>query len=128
VSVNSEGKPAHTVFRLVARWQGCSLLEAQLRTGRTHQIRVHLAHLGFPILGDEKYGDFELNRHLRRDGLKRMGLHAWRMSFRHPLTGAPLQIEAPVPPALAAWIVAVDRRERREFGEELLEQLMSTTV
>ncbi|NJD24567.1 MAG: RluA family pseudouridine synthase [Betaproteobacteria bacterium] len=128
VTVSSEGKPAHTVFRLLARWQGCSLLEAQLRTGRTHQIRVHLAHLGFPILGDEKYGDFELNRQLRRNGLKRMGLHAWRMAFRHPLTGAPMEIEAPLPPALAAWIVAVDAREPREFAGEFLEQLLSSSV
>jgi 23S rRNA pseudouridine955/2504/2580 synthase len=58
VSVNPEGKASHTVFRLLARWPEMSLLEAQLKTGRTHQIRVHLAHLGFPILGDEKYGDF----------------------------------------------------------------------
>lgn len=128
VTVSSEGKPSHTVFRLLARWQGCSLLEAQLRTGRTHQIRVHLAHLGFPILGDEKYGDFELNRQLRRSGLKRMGLHAWRMAFRHPLSGAPMQIEAPLPPALVTWIGAVDARESREFAGEFLEQLLTSSV
>ena len=86
VSVDPQGKASHTVFRLLARWPEMSLLEAQLKTGRTHQIRVHLAHLGFPILGDEKYGDFALNKQLKRDGLKRMALHAWRMAFRHPLT------------------------------------------
>ncbi|MCH2222229.1 MAG: RluA family pseudouridine synthase, partial [Dechloromonas sp.] len=69
VSVDPQGKASHTVFRLLARWPEMSLLEAQLKTGRTHQIRVHLAHLGFPILGDEKYGDFALNRQLKRDGL-----------------------------------------------------------
>jgi hypothetical protein len=58
-----------------------------LRTGRTHQIRVHLAHLGFPIAGDEKYGDFALNKALAREGLKRMFLHASRMRLPHPLDG-----------------------------------------
>lgn len=76
VRVDPEGKPSHTVFRLVARWQRFSLLEAELKSGRTHQIRVHLAHLGYPILGDDKYGDFALNRELQREGLKRMFLHA----------------------------------------------------
>src|SRR5574343_1730068 len=61
VMVRDDGKASHTIFRLLARWPEMSLLEAQLKTGRTHQIRVHLAHLGFPILGDEKYGDFALN-------------------------------------------------------------------
>ena len=108
VSVDAEGKAAHTVFRLLARWPEMSLLEAQLKTGRTHQIRVHLAHLGFPILGDEKYGDFVLNRELKRTGLKRMALHAWRMALRHPLTGVPLECIAPLPEGIAAYIAAVD--------------------
>src|SRR5574343_533577 len=82
VSVHADGKASHTVFRLLARWPEMSLLEAQLKTGRTHQIRVHLASLGFPILGDEKYGDFALTRNLRTGRLKRMGLHAWRMAFK----------------------------------------------
>jgi 23S rRNA pseudouridine955/2504/2580 synthase len=85
VRVSEEGKAAHTVFRLLARWERFSLLEAELKTGRTHQIRVHLAHLGFPIAGDEKYGDFALNKALSREGLKRMFLHAWKMRLPHPL-------------------------------------------
>ncbi|MBP6655681.1 MAG: RluA family pseudouridine synthase, partial [Propionivibrio sp.] len=97
VSVDAQGKASHTVFRLLARWPEMSLLEAQLKTGRTHQIRVHLAHLGFPILGDEKYGDFSLNKDLKRDGLKRMALHAWRMAFRHPLTSGPMECVSPLP-------------------------------
>ncbi|MFZ2855648.1 MAG: RluA family pseudouridine synthase, partial [Rhodocyclaceae bacterium] len=85
VRVAEEGKVSHTVFRLQARWEHFSLLEAELKTGRTHQIRVHLAHLGFPIAGDEKYGDFALNKALPRDGLKRMFLHAWKMTLPHPV-------------------------------------------
>ena len=124
VSVNPEGKVAHTVFRLLARWPEMSLLEAQLKTGRTHQIRVHLAHLGFPILGDEKYGDFALNRDLKRSGLKRMALHAWRMALHHPLTGASLECVAPLPEGIADYIVAVDRQSVREFRADNLEQIL----
>ena len=124
VSVNPEGKAAHTVFRLLARWPEISLLEAQLKTGRTHQIRVHLAHLGFPILGDEKYGDFALNRDLKRAGLKRMALHAWRIALRHPLNGAPLQCTAPLPEAIASYIAAVDCEKEREFSADGLEQII----
>jgi len=124
VSVNPEGKTAHTVFRLVARWPEMSLLEAQLKTGRTHQIRVHLAHLGFPILGDEKYGEFSLNRELNRTGLKRMALHAWRMALRHPLTGAPLECIAPLPESIAGYIAAVDTQKTREFTTDHLEQIL----
>ncbi|WP_265942572.1 RluA family pseudouridine synthase [Dechloromonas sp. A34] len=118
VSVNSEGKPSHTVFRLLARWPEMSLLEAQLKTGRTHQIRVHLSHLGFPILGDEKYGDFILNRSLKRDGLKRMALHAWRMVFRHPLTATPMECVAALPDGIKSYIAAVDQQQAREFSAE----------
>ena len=124
VSVNPEGKAAHTVFRLLARWPEMSLLEAQLKTGRTHQIRVHLAHLGFPILGDEKYGDFALNRELKRTGLKRMALHAWRMALRHPLTGAPLECVAPLPESIAGYIAAVNTQKTREFTADNLEQIL----
>jgi 23S rRNA pseudouridine955/2504/2580 synthase len=63
-----------------------SLLEVTIKTGRTHQIRVHLAHHGHPIIGDEKYGDFELNKALAKAGMKRMYLHAWRLAFQHPST------------------------------------------
>lgn len=115
VMVRDDGKASHTVFRLLARWPEMSLLEAQLKTGRTHQIRVHLAHLGFPILGDEKYGDFALNKTLKREGLKRMALHAWRMLFRHPLTANELECIAPLPDSLESYIAAVDAKKSREF-------------
>ncbi|MDP1524726.1 MAG: RluA family pseudouridine synthase [Rhodocyclaceae bacterium] len=98
VRVSDEGKEAHSIMRLKGRWTSAhgafSLLEVELRTGRTHQIRVHLAHLGFPILGDEKYGDFTLNRDLQKTGLKRMFLHAQSMRFAHPLTGERLELVA----------------------------------
>ncbi len=101
VVVDDAGRPSHTVFNLRARYGGFSLLEAELRTGRTHQIRVHLAHLGFPIVGDDKYGDFELNRRAARGEfgarLERMFLHAGAIRLRHPVTGEPIEIEARLP-------------------------------
>ena len=100
VSVSAEGQPAETVFRRLAATAEASLLEAELLTGRTHQIRVHLAHLGHPVLGDDKYGDFELNKRLRKEGLKRMFLHAASLAFTHPMTGAATKLEAPLPPDL----------------------------
>lgn len=81
-----------------------SLLCARLLTGRTHQIRVHLAHLGHPIAGDDKYGDFAWNRDLARAGLKRMFLHAFRLEFRHPSSGKRLTIESPLPKELADFL------------------------
>src|SRR5574343_1028903 len=127
VSVDAErGKPSHTVFRLLARWPEMSLLEAQLKTGRTHQIRVHLAHLGFPILGDEKYGDFALNKNLKRDGLKRMALHAWRIAFRHPLAATPMTCVAPMPESLRSYVAAVDAAQGREFTAAALADILET--
>lgn len=99
-----EGKFAHTIFRKRLTGDRFSMVEAQLKTGRTHQIRVHLAHLGFPIAGDDKYGDFALNRKLLGEGLKRMFLHAWRIRFPHPVSGAPLTIEAPLPKELDLFV------------------------
>jgi 23S rRNA pseudouridine955/2504/2580 synthase len=101
VRVQPDGLPSHTVFNLVERWPEYALLEAELKTGRTHQIRVHLAHLGLPIVGDAKYGDFALNKALARanarPALKRMFLHAYRLRITHPATGEPLQFDAPLP-------------------------------
>ena len=128
VSVNQEGKASHTIFRLLARWPEMSLLEAQLKTGRTHQIRVHLAHLGFPILGDEKYGDFALNKNLPRGGLKRMALHAWRMAFAHPLTAESLECIAPLPDSFGNYIVAVDTQNTREFTADNFEEIIGKRI
>lgn len=104
VMVSADGKAAHTIFRLRESWPDYTLLEAELKSGRTHQIRVHLAHLGFPIAGDDKYGDFARNRELAKNGLKRMFLHAWRVEFLHPLTNEPLVIEVSLPKELQDFI------------------------
>ncbi len=103
VRVQSDGQPSHTVFNLLRKYGEFVLLEAELKTGRTHQIRVHLQSTGFPIVGDDKYGDFMLNRALQKSegsriALKRMFLHAYRLGFEHPLTGKPVNVEAPLPP------------------------------
>ncbi|MFM6985253.1 MAG: RluA family pseudouridine synthase [Hydrogenophaga sp.] len=81
-----------------------SLLEVTIKTGRTHQIRVHLSHAGYPIAGDDKYGDFELNRQLARLGFKRMFLHAWRLQLRHPVSGEVLKLQTELPPELQRWL------------------------
>ena len=103
VSVSQDGQEAETVFRRMGRGAEVSLLEAELLTGRTHQIRVHLAHLRHPVLGDDKYGDFELNKRLRKEGLKRMFLHAASLGLAHPATGDALRLEAPLPKDLRAF-------------------------
>ena len=91
--VDESGRESETVFRRLAIWTAhdppLALLEAELKTGRTHQIRVHLAHIGFVLAGDDKYGDFPWNKLLQSQGLKRMFLHAFRLSLRHPITGLP---------------------------------------
>jgi 23S rRNA pseudouridine955/2504/2580 synthase len=97
VSVSDSGQEAETIFHLVERSPEWSLLEAELLTGRTHQIRVHLKHIGHPVLGDDKYGDFDLNKALRKQGLKRMFLHAAKLSFVHPATGDTLVLSSPLP-------------------------------
>jgi 23S rRNA pseudouridine955/2504/2580 synthase len=81
-----------------------TLLEVTIKTGRTHQIRVHLASQGHPIAGDDKYGDFELNKALHKRGLKRMFLHAWRLRFAHPQSGEPVAVESPLPAELAGFV------------------------
>jgi 23S rRNA pseudouridine955/2504/2580 synthase len=89
------------VSRLVGDY---SLLEVTIKTGRTHQIRVHLASQGYPIVGDDKYGDFELNKRLAALGMKRMFLHAWRLQFLHPQTGRTETVEAALPDELQNFI------------------------
>jgi 23S rRNA pseudouridine955/2504/2580 synthase len=111
VSVADDGMAAHTVFRPVRQAQGYTLLEAELLTGRTHQIRVHLAHLGFPIAGDDKYGDFTLNKALQKQGLKRMFLHAERVEFEHPVSGERTQIAAPLAEDLDRFLRRIEQGE-----------------
>jgi 23S rRNA pseudouridine955/2504/2580 synthase len=110
VRVDAAGKPAHTIVTLERRYGGAwSLVGAELRTGRTHQIRVHLASQGHPIAGDEKYGPDEVRAALSAQGFRRMFLHARRLEIPHPVTGQPLVLEAPLPPACQA---VLDRLER----------------
>ena len=104
VMVREDGQQSHTVFTLQQRYGEFSLLEAQLKTGRTHQIRVHLAHLGFPIAGDEKYGDFARNKELAKSGLKRMFLHAHAIAFAHPVTGEEVRLQAELPEELRRFL------------------------
>jgi 23S rRNA pseudouridine955/2504/2580 synthase len=87
-----------------------------LLTGRTHQIRVHLAHAGFPICGDDKYGDFELNRLLARQGLKRMFLHAAKFRCTHPVSGEPLEVISPLPSDLDRYVEHIAAGSVRAAG------------
>jgi 23S rRNA pseudouridine955/2504/2580 synthase len=112
VRVDADGRLARTIFRRVKAWPNANpplaMLEAELETGRTHQIRVHLTHLGFPLAGDDKYGDFGWNKELARQGLKRMFLHAHSIRFAHPVDGRALVIEAPLAPDLATFVARLD--------------------
>ena len=119
---NEYSKDAHTVISVIKRFGGsahgaihgalqnaasatqATLLEAQIKTGRTHQIRVHLSGAGYPIIGDDKYGDYALNKVEAKRGLKRMFLHAAKISFVHPLTQTRLRIEAPLPPECERYL------------------------
>ena len=107
VAIREGGMPSHTRIRLRKRLGEFSVLEAELKTGRTHQIRVHLAHLGFPIAGDDKYGDFMLNKQLARQGLKRMFLHACKTVIEHPETREKITLEAPLPEELQDFLRAL---------------------
>ncbi|MBO9652109.1 MAG: RluA family pseudouridine synthase [Variovorax sp.] len=97
---------AVTLVRVLARFSlpgdaaPMSLLAVTIKTGRTHQIRVHLASAGHVIAGDDKYGHFERNRALQKIGLKRMFLHAWRLQFNHPASGERMALQADLPPEL----------------------------
>jgi 23S rRNA pseudouridine1911/1915/1917 synthase len=96
------GQPSGTKYERLAAAGGCAVVRCRLITGRTHQIRVHLAAKGWPIVGDAVYGDIGLKadtnpRTASATRFPRQALHAWRLRFAHPCTGAPLQLEAPIP-------------------------------
>ncbi|MFT3777466.1 MAG: RluA family pseudouridine synthase [Ottowia sp.] len=101
---DADGQRAITLVKVRERLPGFTLLEVTIKTGRTHQIRVHLAAQGHPIAGDDKYGDFERNKALQKQGLKRMFLHAWRLQFTHPASGERAELLAPLPPELTSFI------------------------
>ena len=99
-SEDPEGMRSITLVKVAERLKGCTLLEVTIKTGRTHQIRVHLASQGHPIAGDDKYGDFEWNKNLQKQGHKRMFLHAWRLQFNHPVSGERVELNAELPTEL----------------------------
>ena len=95
-----DGMRSITLVKVAQRLEQFTLLEVTIKTGRTHQIRVHLASQGHPIAGDDKYGNFDLNRSLQKQGLKRMFLHAWRLQFNHPASGERIELMSALPPEL----------------------------
>jgi 23S rRNA pseudouridine955/2504/2580 synthase len=101
------GMRAITLVKVAKLVGSCTLLEVTIKTGRTHQIRVHLASLGHPIVGDDKYGDFEYNRAMQKQGLKRMFLHAWRLQFRHPVNGDGVRLVSDLPPELQQFVTTL---------------------
>ena len=110
---NHEGaREAHSVVSVAKRYAEATLLEVTIKTGRTHQIRVHLASAGHPILGDDKYGDFEANRQAAKAGLKRMFLHAARISFLRPDNGERVRIEAGLTAECEAYLGTLSRYAR----------------
>ena len=114
VRVQDDGQAAHTVFSLLRRYGEYALLEAELKTGRTHQIRVHLSASGFPIVGDDKYGDFTLNKALQKaDGeriaFKRMFLHAQQITFIHPDSGKSVTLKAALPPECQRFLQSLEK-------------------
>lgn len=113
VRVAKDGQTSHTIFNVLKHYPDFTLLEAELKTGRTHQIRVHLASSGFVIAGDDKYGNYELNRQLQKgkkgeDALKRMFLHAFKITFIHPETGKPVTITAPLPDECVGFLKTLE--------------------
>lgn len=110
VRVAADGQFSHTVFDVLKRFQlpngleDASLVRAVLKTGRTHQIRVHMQSQHCPIAGDERYGLYDVNRSLSKLGLKRMFLHAHELKFTHPMTDEPLHVRAPLPKPLSQFL------------------------
>jgi len=104
VMVNQSGKSAETLFTRLKQFQEATLVQAAPKTGRTHQIRVHAAWLGHPIVADDRYGDDEVNKAFKKRGYKRLFLHAEQLRFAHPVSGAPLSFTAPLPEDLQALL------------------------
>lgn len=115
VRVSPLGMSAHTIFTVLKRFGVVTYLDAELKTGRTHQIRVHALSEGFPLAGDDKYGDFAFNRELAKGllgaPLRRMFLHAWHLKFTHPVTNEPLDITAPLTDELEAVLRALEEKK-----------------
>ena len=104
VYVDENGKKAISLFHIVEQLKRHTLLKATLKTGRTHQIRVHMQSQQAPIAGDERYGNFKINKILQRKGLKRMFLHAYQLSIKYPTNQERLLLEAPLPEDLQHFL------------------------
>jgi 23S rRNA pseudouridine955/2504/2580 synthase len=114
VKAHESGKEAASVFKPVQFFgKRASLVEVELETGRTHQIRVHAAHAGYPLAGDEKYGEADFNEKMLALGLKRMFLHAHQLSFTWPDTGLEFSASAPLPADLASVLDALGEQKKR---------------
>lgn len=109
VSVDPEGQHSETIFHLRESFSEFTLLEAELITGRTHQLRVQLQHLGYPIAGDDKYGNYDVNKALAKRGLKRMFLHSYETVIEHPLKGGPVKLTAPLPKELSSFLKSLSK-------------------
>ena len=107
MAVVGNGRPALTHYRVVRRFARCTLVECRLETGRTHQIRVHMAHLGHPLVGDPVYGQRRAGAALL-DSFPRQALHAFRLGLDHPLSGAAMSWEVPMAPDFAALLTALE--------------------
>ncbi|MBY6017099.1 23S rRNA pseudouridine(955/2504/2580) synthase RluC [Ferrimonas balearica] len=107
VRVDAAGKPSETRFRIVENFAEGTLVECSPITGRTHQIRVHTQHAGHPIACDERYGDDEFDALMRKKGLDRLFLHAFRLSFTHPVEEVTMTVEAPLDNKLEAALEAL---------------------
>lgn len=109
VRVSSDGKPSETRFRIARQFAEATLVECSPITGRTHQIRVHTQHAGHPIACDDKYGEAAFDEKMRAQGLKRLFLHAWKLSFTHPADDREMQVEAPLSLELEAFLGKLPR-------------------
>ncbi len=110
VKVSKAGKFAETRFKRLKKYQDCSLVEAKPKTGRTHQIRVHAAWLGHPIVADERYGEEMVNKKFRQRGFKRLFLHAHQLAFAHPVSEEKMSFTAPLPEELE---VLLSKQEKK---------------
>jgi len=122
MAVRGDGRAAVTHYRVLKRFRGHTLVRAELETGRTHQIRVHLDHIGFPLVGDPVYGTRRRNPKgagpaliAALDSFKRQALHATRLALEHPLTGKALEFEVPVPADMASLLEALEA-DAKEAG------------
>lgn len=105
------GKTASTTLDLLAQGDRCCLVRCTLHTGRTHQIRVHMAHTGHPLVGDAVYGG------VARAGMTRQALHAWRLAFVHPMTGVPIDLQTDWPVDMASALPSLGLRYNLQTGD-----------